>query len=87
MRSAFDWHDLSRNGVACNDHSIVRCTHRSALRWLFPSFLGGYVQVGRYLAHDPTTIAADVGVHPESWTQECDAEAFENALSAVNAFL
>lgn len=66
---------------------LSRCTHRSALRWLFPSFLGGYVQVGRYLAHDPTTIAADVGVHPESWTQECDAEAFENALSAVNAFL
>lgn len=64
---------------------LSRC---SALRWLFPK-IPGWVRVGRYLAHDPTTIAADLGMHPESWTQECDAEAFEptsrmHYISAVN---
>lgn len=64
-------------GILSLRATIIPSRFGTLWRWLFPSFLGGRgVQVGRYLAHDPITVA-EVSVHPESWTQECDAEVFE----------
>lgn len=49
--------------VACNDHSVAV---RHTVKVVVPFIPGGRgVQVGRYLAHDPITVA-EVSVHPES---------------------